>query len=154
MWSRRRPHATVIAHNLRTGSYEAFSVSAVVAASLLLALRSAVAASRPRYGGTLRVELSAAPASLDPAQSSAFLTSTQQELAPLMFDCLVEVEPSGSAAARLAVTWEHDPDYRRWLFHLRSGVVLHMGRRCFRTWLSCRLPLRIQAGACACRGTT
>lgn len=98
-----------------------------VAASLLLALRSAVAASRPRYGGTLKVELSAATASLDPAQSSAFLTSTQQELTPLMFDCLVGVDAQGEPQPGLAASWEHDPDYRRWLFHLRSGVLLHIG---------------------------
>ncbi len=98
-----------------------------VAASLLLALRPAVAESRPRYGGTLRVELSAAPASLDPAQQSAFPTSTQEQLAVLMFDRLVELDQQGAPQPGLAASWQHDSDFRRWLFHLQSGVVLHNG---------------------------
>ncbi|MGO9212256.1 MAG: hypothetical protein ACLP2H_19260, partial [Terriglobales bacterium] len=86
-----------------------------VAASLLLALRPAVAESRPRYGGTLRVELSAAPASLDPAQQSAFPTSTQEQLAVLMFDRLVELDQQGAPQPGLAASWQHDSDFRRWL---------------------------------------
>jgi ABC-type transport system substrate-binding protein len=96
-----------------------------VAASLL-ALGPAMAATRPRYGGTLRVEMSASPASFDPAQS-AFFTSTQEELSPLMFDCMVVVGTQGRPQPGLAASWEHDPDYRRWLFHLQPGVLLHNG---------------------------
>ena len=73
------------------------------------------------------MELSAAPASLDPAQPSAFLTSAQEQLAPLMFDCLVRVDTQGKPQPGLAASWEHDPDYRRWLFHLQPGVLLHNG---------------------------
>ena len=97
------------------------------AASLLAAICPAGAGTRPRYGGTLRVELSAAPASLDPSQASAFITSAQQALIPLMFDCLVTLDQQGKAQPALAVSWEHDPDYRRWLFRLRPGVMLHNG---------------------------
>jgi ABC-type transport system substrate-binding protein len=85
-----------------------------------------MAATRPRYGGTLRVEMSASPASFDPAQS-AFFTSTQEELSPLMFDCMVVVGTQGRPQPGLAASWEHDPDYRRWLFHLQPGVLLHNG---------------------------
>jgi ABC-type transport system substrate-binding protein len=85
-----------------------------------------MAATRPRYGGTLRVEMSASPASFDPAQS-AFFTSTQEELSPLMFDCMVVVGTLGRPQPGLAASWEHDPDYRRWLFHLQPGVLLHNG---------------------------
>jgi peptide/nickel transport system substrate-binding protein len=98
----------------------------LVAASLL-ALGPAMAATRPRYGGTLRVELSASPTSFDPAQQSAFPTSTQGQLATLMFDRLVELDRQGMPRPGLATSWQHDPDYRRWLFHLRSGVLLHNG---------------------------
>lgn len=97
------------------------------AASLLLALRPAVAASRPRYGGTLRVELSASPVSLDPTQQSALPTSAQEQLATLMFDRLVELDQQGTPRPGLAASWQHDSDYRRWLFHLRSGILLHNG---------------------------
>jgi peptide/nickel transport system substrate-binding protein len=98
-----------------------------VAASLLLALSPAAGATRPRYGGTLRVELGATPASLDPAQQSAFPTSTQEQLAALIFDGLVTVDQQGKPQPGLAASWQHDPDYRRWLFHLQSGVLLHNG---------------------------
>jgi len=107
---------------MRRSAYPLFA-----AISLLLALRPAVAASRPHYGGTLRLELSASPASLDPAQQSAFATSTQQQLAVLMFDRLVELDLRGLPQPGLAASWQHDPDFRRWLFHLRSGILLHNG---------------------------
>jgi len=97
------------------------------AASLLLAVRPAAGATRPRYGGTLRVEVGATPSSFDPAQQSAFPTSTQEQLATLMFDRLVEVDQQGTPRPALAASWQHDPDYRRWLFHLREGVLLHNG---------------------------
>ena len=97
------------------------------AASLLLALSPAAAESRPRYGGTLRVELSATPNSFDPGQPSTFLTSTQEQLATLMFDRLVELDQQGRPQPALAASWQHDPDYRRWLLRLQSGVLLHNG---------------------------
>jgi len=97
------------------------------AASLLLAGFSAVAASRPRYGATLRVELSASLASLDPAQQSGFPNSTQEQIAALVFDRLVEVDERRTPRPALAVSWQHDPDSRRWIFHLRPGVLLHNG---------------------------
>jgi peptide/nickel transport system substrate-binding protein len=99
----------------------------LAAASLLLALCSAVAASRPRYGAALRVDLSASPASLDPAQQIGFPSSTQEQVAALMFDRLVEVDDRGRPRPALAASWQHDPDYRRWIFRLRSGVLLHNG---------------------------
>jgi len=98
-----------------------------VAASLLLALCPATAATRPRYGGTLRVELSTSTASLDPAQQSAFPTSVQEQLAALLFDGLVARDEYAKLRPGLAASWQHDPDYRRWLFHLQSGVLLHNG---------------------------
>jgi peptide/nickel transport system substrate-binding protein len=96
------------------------------AASLLLMLHPAGAATRPRYGGTLRVELSAAPTSLDPGQT-VFPTGTQEQLATLMFDRLVELDQQGRPHPALAASWQYEPDYRRWVFHLQSGVLLHNG---------------------------
>ena len=107
---------------MRRSAYLLFAV-----ASLLLALRPAAAANRPRYGGTLRVELSAAPTSLDPGQQSTFPTSVQEQLATLIFDRFIEVDQQGTPQPALAASWQHDPDYRRWLFHLQSGVLLHNG---------------------------
>jgi peptide/nickel transport system substrate-binding protein len=97
------------------------------AASLLLALCPVLAATGPRYGGTLRVELSPSPTSLDPAQQSAFPTSAQEQLASLIFDRLVELDQQGTPRPSLAAFWQHDPDYRHWLLHLQPGVLLHNG---------------------------
>jgi len=99
----------------------------LLAAVSLLALSPALAATRPRYGGTLRVELSASPTALDPAQQSPFPTSAQEQLATLMFDRLVDLDQQETPRPGLAASWQHDPHYRRWLFHLRSGVLLHNG---------------------------
>lgn len=107
---------------MRRSAYLLFAV-----ASLPLALAPAAAATRPRYGGTLRVELGASPAALDPGQQSAFPTSVQARLAPLTFDGLVAVDQQGKPQPGLAASWQHDPDYRRWLFRLQSGALLHNG---------------------------
>ena len=44
-----------------------------------------------------------------------------------MFDRLVELDLRGLPQPGLAASWQHDPDFRRWLFHLRSGILLHNG---------------------------
>jgi peptide/nickel transport system substrate-binding protein len=97
------------------------------AASLVLAVCPALAASRPHYGATLRVELSASPVSLDPARQTGFPTSTQEQLSALLFDRLVTLDDHGMPVPALAGSWQHDPDNRRWTFRLRSGVLLHNG---------------------------
>src|SRR5215470_10681068 len=98
-----------------------------VAASVAVLFCPAIAASRPRYGETLRVELSGSLNSLDPAQQSGSDSITREEVATLIFDRLVDVDQQKITRPALAASWQHEPDYRRWLFHLQSGVVLHNG---------------------------
>jgi len=62
---------------------------------------------RPRYGGTLTVEAAA--------------------LAVTVFEALVRVDSRGQVQPALAVAWQHDPDFKRWRFSLRSKVVFHDG---------------------------
>src|ERR1700739_3650612 len=100
----------------------------LAAAHLALGLSAAEAATRPRYGGSLRIEVSAPVNSLDPAQSARSASATQQELATLLFDRLVELDRNGTPRPQLAASWQHDSDERRWLFHLRGGVTLHDGQ--------------------------
>ena len=99
----------------------------LIAAASLLA--SARAASRPRYGGELRVETAASIDRLDPAATSA--TPAQhallERLAPLVFDRLVRIDSSGEFVPQLATTWQHDGTYRRWQFWIRRNVKLHNG---------------------------
>jgi peptide/nickel transport system substrate-binding protein len=79
------------------------------------------AATRPRYGGTLHVEVRAAPASLDPtAPDTAPLSS-------LVFEPLVQLDASGAPLPRLALSWQRDPSAKRWQFNLRPGVRFHDG---------------------------
>jgi peptide/nickel transport system substrate-binding protein len=79
------------------------------------------AATRPRYGGTLRVEVRAAPASLDPAAPDA------APLTSLVFEPLIQLDATGAPLPRLALSWQHDSSARRWQFNLRPGVRFHDG---------------------------
>jgi ABC-type transport system substrate-binding protein len=87
----------------------------LAAASLLLGAASSLeAARRPRYGGTLRVELRA-PRALDPAEW------------PMAFETLVTLDESGRPQPALAISWRHDAPGRRWQFRLRPNVKFHDG---------------------------
>ena len=95
------------------------------AAASLLLLTSASARTRPQYGGTLRVEMRAAPATLDPTESEKFgpNATAQSRLTPLVFDTLVTLNDNNQPIARLAIAWKHDAAYKQWDFTLRPGVT-------------------------------
>lgn len=84
----------------------------------LSALALCGAATRPHYGGTLRVELRAAPTAFDPAAAP---------LASLAFETLVRLDAAGTPQPSLALSWQHDASAKRWQFHLRPGVKFHDG---------------------------
>src|SRR5438128_10762081 len=73
-------------------------------------IAAAGAATRPHYGGTLRVETRARAVSPD-----------------LAFDPLVTFNDSAEPQPALAVAWRHDTDFKRWEFQLRPGVKFHDG---------------------------
>jgi ABC-type transport system substrate-binding protein len=81
-----------------------------------------VAATRPHYGGTLRVQINKRIAALDPVE-----LSDQKDLVMLAFDRLVSVDESGQPQPALATSWRHDADFKRWEFQLRAGVKFHDG---------------------------
>src|SRR5256885_2300161 len=83
---------------------------------------AAPAATRPHYGGTLRVQIKARVAALDPAEVAA-----QENLAALAFDRLVTLDETAQPQPALAVTWRHDADFKRWEFQLRPGVRFQDG---------------------------
>jgi peptide/nickel transport system substrate-binding protein len=84
------------------------------------ALVCAHAAVRPRYGGTLRVEMRAAVQSL--ASAAAEQNSAAQErLAALIFEPLVTLDQNGQPRAALAFSWQHTPDYKLWQLWLRPA---------------------------------
>jgi ABC-type transport system substrate-binding protein len=78
------------------------------------------AATRPHYGGTLAVEIHDALTFADPGDWPPSLIS-------LVYDGLVRLDAQGRPGPALALAWQHDPDNKRWEFHLRPGVKFHDG---------------------------
>ena len=89
----------------------------------------AAASTRPHYGGTLRVELSARVASLDPAERPADgpEAAAKQRLLNLAFDPLVRLDENGQPHPALAVSWKSDATFQRWEFRLRPNMKFHDG---------------------------
>jgi peptide/nickel transport system substrate-binding protein len=91
-----------------------------LALSSLLISSSLTGAVRPRYGGTLTVELSGAWTTLDPP-------SFEPALSIPIAETLVRVNERGETQPVLAVAWQHDPDFKRWRFSLRPKVTFQDG---------------------------
>src|SRR6266545_845765 len=86
-------------------------------AFLFLATAELLAATRPRYGGTLRMEIQARVTPDPPAAT----------FATLAFEHLIELDDRGRPQAALATSWQADMQRKRWTFQLRPGVKLHDG---------------------------
>jgi peptide/nickel transport system substrate-binding protein len=87
----------------------------------LLLIAHASAETRPRYGGTLRVEMRAAPPSLDPAVPAIGDDPGFAQIAPLVYDTLIRLDSSRRPMPSLASSWQQEGE-RRWRFTLRAGV--------------------------------
>jgi peptide/nickel transport system substrate-binding protein len=97
----------------------------LVISSVLLAAVAASGESRARYGGTLRIAMSAAPTSLDPA---ALATSeTGRQVARLLYETLVGMDSHGNVTPLVASAWEPEMSGQRWRFQLRPGMTWHDG---------------------------
>jgi peptide/nickel transport system substrate-binding protein len=97
----------------------------LAAASLLGA---AEGATRPRYGGTVRVMLQSAPTGLEiPVGGTPAEYWDAARILALIADNLVEIDAAGHAQPALALTWESDMNGKRWRFMLRRGVKFHDG---------------------------
>ncbi len=90
---------------------------------------SAAYATRPQYGGVLRVELRASSVTLNPRRwkSGSPEYATNQRLADLIFDRLVSLDNYGRFQPQLATDWSHDSFAKRWQFTLRQGVKFSDG---------------------------
>jgi peptide/nickel transport system substrate-binding protein len=86
---------------------------------------------RPQYGGTLRVAMHAALASLDPADTAQPDSFARRNLTLLIFETLVTTDEAGRLHPRLAVSWQVSsgpaPGSQRWQFQLRRKVKFHDG---------------------------
>ncbi len=95
--------------------------------SLLVATLGARAETRPQYGGTLHVGLSAALSSLDPADTAQDDSFARRSLTSLIFDNLVTGDSSERVQPSLAESWQAASGNRRWQFRIRRGVKFHDG---------------------------
>ncbi len=93
---------------MRDTLFRWFAAISVVAALLA----PAAARTRPRYGGTLRIETRSNP-----------LKAPDGIARKLIFDTLIDMNGAGG----LAVSWEAQSENHRWEFHLRPGVRFHDG---------------------------
>src|SRR5437588_13046750 len=80
-------------------------------AYLCLALSSLLirAETRPRYGGTLRIQL--------------IRMFPSQEAIPLVAETLVRYDEHGDVVPLLARGWQSDAEKKRWRFIIRSKIV-------------------------------
>src|SRR5208282_1191134 len=98
-------------------------IASTIAASLAVS-----AATRPHYGGTLRVMLQSAPDALDlPANATPADYWDAARTLSLIGDTLVKLDAQGRPQPALAVAWQSDPNARHWQFTLRRGVKFHDG---------------------------
>jgi len=105
------------------------TVCYLLAVSSWLCLCNAHAAVRPRYGGTLHVQVESPLTSLDPKQSDSNQADAiaRQRILPLIFETLVTADFQGRAHPSLAIAWQADLSFRRWQFYLRPGVRFQDG---------------------------
>jgi peptide/nickel transport system substrate-binding protein len=89
----------------------------------------ASAATQPRYGGTLVMELHAPALVLDPLKwkAGAPESAASEQIAAAVFDRLVTLDRFGRFKPGLATDWSHDEGWRRWQFSLRAGVQFSDG---------------------------
>lgn len=96
-----------------------FSSILIAAASLACAMNSS-AATRPHYGGTLRVSVQTSAPTFDPAIP---LGQGLRSLTQLVFETLVKLDDRGRPQPLLAASWQVEPGNQRWRFQVRSGVL-------------------------------
>jgi peptide/nickel transport system substrate-binding protein len=100
-----------------------------LAAISLCVCASADAATRPHYGGTLRIETAARIASFDPGKlpSDPGGLALAGKLLFLVGDRLVSIDQRGRVRPSLATHWQAARGDRVWTFDLRDGVKFQDG---------------------------
>jgi ABC-type transport system substrate-binding protein len=100
-----------------------------IAALTLGSAQRLFAATQPRYGGTLVIELRSPTLALDPAKWKAGSpdSSDSMQIAAAIFDRLITLDRYGRLQPALATDWSHDAQWRRWQFSVRPGVQFSDG---------------------------
>src|SRR5208282_2402276 len=106
-------------------------LAAALITSLIIAIFAApiaTAATRPHYGGPLRVMMQSAPDALElPANATPVDYWDIARTLSLIGDTLVRLDAQNRPQPALAVAWQSDPAARHWQFTLRRGVKFHDG---------------------------
>src|SRR4051794_17866419 len=89
-----------------------------------LLLLAALACASLAQAQTLRVGLQSDPATLDPAQSAAFV---DRVVLTAVCDKLIELDDKLSYVPQLATAWVWDADGLSLTLKLRAGVMFHDG---------------------------
>jgi peptide/nickel transport system substrate-binding protein len=89
----------------------------------LLVLAALICAA-PAHAQTLRIGLQGDPATLDPAQSAAFV---DRVVMAAYCDKLIELDPALNYVPQLATAWAWGPDNLSLTLTLRGGVTFHDG---------------------------
>jgi len=90
----------------------------------------AAASARPQTGGTLRVQIGQyIVGAIDPRQiqSGGPQSAAAERVESLVFDRLVRLDEQGNVQPALAISWQHDAQFKRWQFRLRDGVKFSDG---------------------------
>jgi ABC-type transport system substrate-binding protein len=100
------------------------AISFLLLATHLVLSSPAPAATHPRNGGTLRVEVHAVSVTLDPREwlVGSLEAAGNEKLAELVFERLVALDNYGRFQSVLATEWSHDGANKRWQFTIRAGV--------------------------------
>jgi ABC-type transport system substrate-binding protein len=116
---------------MKRSAWQCLVISSLVVGAAAAETVAAGAETRPQYGGTLRVAMHAAPASLDPADSTQAESFAGRSLTFLMFETLVTADASGRLHPGLAASWQASSgptlEHQRWQFQLRRKVKFHDG---------------------------
>lgn len=103
------------------------AIAAIVCVAMLAPRMHA--STRPRYGGTLRVEMRARLNSMDPREWRATDADAESEerALGLVYDRLVQLDDEGRVIPALAIAWQHDANFTHWQFLIRDGVKFQDG---------------------------
>ena len=127
----------------------------LAALAALLFATNVRSATRPQYGGVLRVELRASTVTLNPSRwkSGSLEYAANERLAELTFERLISLDNYGRFQPQLAIDWNCDATARRWHFTLRQGVKFSdgtpMAANDVVTALQALLPREMQISATA-----
>ena len=88
----------------------------------------ALAATRPHFGGTLRVEMRGAISSFDVTDDPNAARALVRDLVlSNVCDRLVTLDANGDPQPSLATSWRSEREGRSWRFVLQDGVLMHNG---------------------------